>query len=106
MPSVRAYELLTVDRIFTAALALGTGRAAYDAAFLYAIERVSSAVLCEAFLKPCNSNSWTSWRRWSGRSSTPIRLQRWRIAVRASAQRASSSDDRIGEIGPLSRESH
>ncbi len=30
---------MTVDRIFTAALALGTGRAAYDAALKYAGER-------------------------------------------------------------------
>ncbi len=36
---MRAYESLTVDRIFTAALALGTGRAAYDAAVRYALER-------------------------------------------------------------------
>lgn len=34
-----AYKSLTVDRIFTAALALGTGRAAYDAALRYAKER-------------------------------------------------------------------
>jgi alkylation response protein AidB-like acyl-CoA dehydrogenase len=34
-----AYKSLTVDRIFTAALALGTGRAAYDAALRYASER-------------------------------------------------------------------
>jgi alkylation response protein AidB-like acyl-CoA dehydrogenase len=34
-----AYKSLTVDRIFTAALALGTGRAAYDAALRYAHER-------------------------------------------------------------------
>lgn len=36
---VNAYKSLTVDRIFTAALALGTGRAAYDAALRYAKER-------------------------------------------------------------------
>jgi len=36
---LNAYKSLTVDRIFTAALALGTGRAAYDAALLYAKER-------------------------------------------------------------------
>jgi alkylation response protein AidB-like acyl-CoA dehydrogenase len=36
---VNAYQSLTVDRIFTAALALGTGRAAYDAALRYAKER-------------------------------------------------------------------
>lgn len=36
---MKAYESLTVDRIFTAALALGTGRAAYDAACRYAKER-------------------------------------------------------------------
>lgn len=36
---MKAYESLTVDRIFTAALALGTGRAAYQAAFQYAKER-------------------------------------------------------------------
>jgi len=35
-----AYRALTVDRIFTAALALGNGRAAYDAALAYANERV------------------------------------------------------------------
>ncbi|MDX9698748.1 MAG: acyl-CoA dehydrogenase family protein [Rhodocyclaceae bacterium] len=35
----RAYKALTVDRIFTAALALGTARAAYDAAVRYAGER-------------------------------------------------------------------
>jgi alkylation response protein AidB-like acyl-CoA dehydrogenase len=34
-----AYKSLTVDRIFTAALALGTGRAAYDAALQYSKER-------------------------------------------------------------------
>lgn len=34
-----AYESLTVDRIFTAALALGNGRAAYEAALKYAQER-------------------------------------------------------------------
>ena len=34
-----AYQSLTIDRIFTAALALGTGRAAYDAALRYAKER-------------------------------------------------------------------
>jgi alkylation response protein AidB-like acyl-CoA dehydrogenase len=36
---MKAYESLTVDRIFTAALALGTGQAAYDAALRYAKER-------------------------------------------------------------------
>jgi alkylation response protein AidB-like acyl-CoA dehydrogenase len=36
---MKAYESLTVDRIFTAALALGTGRAAYEAAAQYAKER-------------------------------------------------------------------
>lgn len=36
---MKAYESLTVDRIFTAALALGAGRAAYDAAYRYAKER-------------------------------------------------------------------
>src|SRR5437868_9064577 len=36
---MKAYESLTVDRIFTAALALGTGRAAYEAAVQYAKER-------------------------------------------------------------------
>lgn len=36
---MKAYESLTVDRIFTAALALGGGRAAYDAALRYAKER-------------------------------------------------------------------
>lgn len=36
---MKAYESLTVDRIFTAALALGGGRAAYDAALVYAKER-------------------------------------------------------------------
>jgi alkylation response protein AidB-like acyl-CoA dehydrogenase len=36
---LNAYQSLTVDRIFTAALALGTGRAAYDAALRYARER-------------------------------------------------------------------
>lgn len=39
MRGMKAYESLTVDRIFTAALALGTGRAAYDAAVRYAKER-------------------------------------------------------------------
>ncbi|HEY3076390.1 MAG TPA: acyl-CoA dehydrogenase family protein [Burkholderiales bacterium] len=34
-----AYKSLTVDRLFTAALAVGTGRAAYDAALKYAKER-------------------------------------------------------------------
>jgi butyryl-CoA dehydrogenase len=34
-----AYRSLTVDRIFTAALAIGCARAAYDAAFKYAQER-------------------------------------------------------------------
>jgi alkylation response protein AidB-like acyl-CoA dehydrogenase len=37
---LNAYRALTIDRIFTAALALGTGRAAYDAALRYARERV------------------------------------------------------------------
>jgi alkylation response protein AidB-like acyl-CoA dehydrogenase len=36
---MKAYESLTVDRIFTAALALGAGSAAYRAAFQYAQER-------------------------------------------------------------------
>lgn len=36
---MKAYESLTVDRIFTAALALGAGRAAYDLAQRYAKER-------------------------------------------------------------------
>ena len=36
---LNAYKSLTVDRIFTAALALGTGRAAYDASLKYAKER-------------------------------------------------------------------
>jgi alkylation response protein AidB-like acyl-CoA dehydrogenase len=36
---LNAYKSLTVDRIFTAALALGTGKAAYDAALTYARER-------------------------------------------------------------------
>jgi alkylation response protein AidB-like acyl-CoA dehydrogenase len=36
---MKAYESLTIDRIFTAALALGTGQAAYDAALRYAQER-------------------------------------------------------------------
>jgi alkylation response protein AidB-like acyl-CoA dehydrogenase len=36
---LNAYRALTVDRIFTAALALGNGRAAYDAALRYAKER-------------------------------------------------------------------
>jgi alkylation response protein AidB-like acyl-CoA dehydrogenase len=35
-----AYKMLTVDRIFTAALAIGTARAAYDAALKYSRERV------------------------------------------------------------------
>ena len=34
-----AYKALTIDRIFTAALAIGTGRAAYAAALKYAKER-------------------------------------------------------------------
>lgn len=42
-----AYKSLTVDRIFTAALAIGTARAAYDAAFQYAQER-------EQFGRPIN----------------------------------------------------
>jgi alkylation response protein AidB-like acyl-CoA dehydrogenase len=37
---LNAYKSLTVDRIFTAALAIGTGRAAYDAALKYAKDRV------------------------------------------------------------------
>lgn len=37
---LNAYKSLTVDRIFTAALAIGVGRAAYDAALSYAKERV------------------------------------------------------------------
>ncbi len=37
---LNAYRALTVDRIFTAALALGNGRAAYDAALAYAKERI------------------------------------------------------------------
>ena len=36
---LNAYKSLTVDRIFTAALGLGNGRAAYDAALAYAKER-------------------------------------------------------------------
>ena len=36
---LNAYKALTIDRIFTAALAIGTGRAAYDAALKYAGER-------------------------------------------------------------------
>ncbi len=36
---LNAFKSLTVDRIFTAALAIGTGRAAYDAALKYAKER-------------------------------------------------------------------
>ena len=36
---LNAFKSLTVDRIFTAALAIGTGRAAYDAALIYARER-------------------------------------------------------------------
>lgn len=36
---LKAYMSLTIDRIFTAALALGNGRAAYDAALRYAGER-------------------------------------------------------------------
>jgi len=36
---LNAYKALTIDRIFTAALALGTGRAAYEAALRYARER-------------------------------------------------------------------
>jgi len=36
---LNAYKSLTVDRLFTAALALGTGRAAYEAALKYAKER-------------------------------------------------------------------
>ena len=37
---VNAYKSLTMDRIFTAALALGAGRAAYDAALQHAKDRV------------------------------------------------------------------
>jgi alkylation response protein AidB-like acyl-CoA dehydrogenase len=37
---LNAYKALTIDRIFTAALAIGTGRAAYEAALKYAKERV------------------------------------------------------------------
>ncbi len=37
---LNAYKALTVDRLFTAALAIGTGRAAYQAALEYAKERV------------------------------------------------------------------
>ena len=37
---LNAYKALTIDRIFTAALAIGTGRAAYEAALKYARERV------------------------------------------------------------------
>jgi len=37
---MNAYRALTVDRIFTAALAIGNGRAAYEAALRYAKERV------------------------------------------------------------------
>ena len=37
--ALSAYKALTMDRIFTAALAIGTGRAAYDAALKYAKER-------------------------------------------------------------------
>jgi alkylation response protein AidB-like acyl-CoA dehydrogenase len=37
---LNAYKSLTIDRIFTAALAIGTGRAAYTAALQYAKERV------------------------------------------------------------------
>lgn len=36
---LKAYKSLTIDRIFTAALALGNARAAYDAALRYAGER-------------------------------------------------------------------
>lgn len=36
---LNAYQMLTVDRIFTAALAIGTGRAAYEAALQYSKER-------------------------------------------------------------------
>lgn len=36
---MNAYRALTVDRIFTAALAIGNGRAAYDAALAYAQQR-------------------------------------------------------------------
>lgn len=36
---LNVYKSLTVDRIFTAALALGTGRAAYEASLRYAKER-------------------------------------------------------------------
>ena len=37
---LNAYKMLTIDRIFTAALAIGTGRAAYNAALQYSKERV------------------------------------------------------------------
>ena len=37
---INAYKMLTIDRIFTAAIALGNARAAYDAASRYANERV------------------------------------------------------------------
>ena len=37
---LNAYKALTIDRIFTAALAICTGRAAYEAALKYAKERV------------------------------------------------------------------
>jgi len=37
--ALSAYKALTMDRIFTAALAIGTGRAAYEAALKYAKER-------------------------------------------------------------------
>ncbi len=36
---LNAYKALTIDRVFTAALAIGTGRAAYEAALKYAKER-------------------------------------------------------------------
>lgn len=36
---LNAYQALTVDRIFTAALAIGVGRAAYDASLKYIQER-------------------------------------------------------------------
>ncbi|TAK47586.1 MAG: acyl-CoA dehydrogenase [Xanthobacteraceae bacterium] len=46
---LNAYKSLTVDRIFTAALALGIGRAAYEAALRYAKERVQFGQLIGKF---------------------------------------------------------